>query len=52
MQKNLGDDNYQLCLRHGAIDGLKEISKNFQLVIYSLLNEKYCNNIIDLFDRE
>jgi len=29
MQKNLGDDNYQMCLRHGAIDGLKEISKSF-----------------------
>jgi NLI interacting factor-like phosphatase len=29
-----------------------EISKNFQLVIFSLLNERYCSQIIDLLDRE
>lgn len=52
MQRNIGDDNYQMCLRHGAIDGLKEISKSFQLVLFSTLNEKYCNHIIDMLDRE
>ncbi len=29
MQRNIGDDHYQMCLRHGALDGLKEISKSF-----------------------
>lgn len=52
MQKNIGDENYLLCLRHGAIEGLKEIAKSFQLVIFSMYNEKYCNHIIDLLDKE
>lgn len=34
------------------MEGLKELSKNFQLVLYTLLNEKFCNQIIDLLDRE
>jgi|LauGreDrversion4_2_1035121.scaffolds.fasta_scaffold35755_1 TFIIF-interacting CTD phosphatase-like protein len=52
MQRNLGDEYYQIALRHGAIEGLKELAKNFQLVIFSHMNERYCNHIIDLFDRE
>ncbi len=52
MQKNMGDDNYYLCLRHGAIEGLKELSKNFQVVIFTMLNERYTNYIIDILDKE
>ena len=28
-KKNLNDDNLQLVLRHGAVEGLKELLKNF-----------------------
>jgi hypothetical protein len=28
------------------------LSKNFQLVLFSLLNEKLCSQIIDMLDRE
>lgn len=48
----MGDDNYLLSFRHGAIDGLKELSKNFQLVIFTMLNERYTNYIIDILDKE
>lgn len=52
MQRNLSDDYYQLVLRHGCKEGLMELSKNFQLVIFSLMNERNCSQIIDLLDRE
>ena len=28
-RKNLSDDSFQLMLRHGAIEGLRELVKNF-----------------------
>lgn len=28
-QKNLSDDTYQFTFRHGAFEGLKELSKDF-----------------------
>lgn len=52
MQKNVGEENYLFCLRHGAIEGLKELSRTFQLVIFSMYHEKYCNQIIDYLDKE
>ena len=38
-KKDLKDDNLQLVLRHGAIEGLKELLKNFQVVLYSSICE-------------
>ena len=48
----MGDDNYMMSLRHGAIEGLKELSKNFQLVIFTMINERYANYIIDILEKE
>ncbi|CDW78910.1 UNKNOWN [Stylonychia lemnae] len=51
-QKNLGDDSYQLVLRHGSVEGLQELSKNFQIAILTTLNQKYCRLLIELLDKE
>jgi hypothetical protein len=34
------------------VSGLQELSKNFQVIIFSLLNERLCSLIIDFFDKE
>ena len=52
VQKNLGDDNYQLVLRRDAIEGLKQLGKHFQLVLYTMMTERYCRHFVDLLDRE
>jgi len=39
-------------MRHGALEGLKELSKHFQLALYTLLNEKLSKLLIDLLDKE
>jgi TFIIF-interacting CTD phosphatase-like protein len=39
-------------LRHGAFEGLRELSKSFQLVIFTMVNEKYTNYLIDVLDKE
>jgi len=39
-RKSLTDDSFQLKLRHGVVEGLKEMLKNFQIVLFSFLSEK------------
>ena len=39
-KKDLKDDSMQLVLRHGAIEGLKELLKNFQVILYSSVSEQ------------
>ena len=39
-RSSLSSDNLQLMLRHGVVEGLKELLKNFQLVLFSFLTEK------------
>ena len=39
-------------LRHGSVEGLQELSKSYQIVIISLMSERTCSQIIDLFDKE
>lgn len=39
-------------LRHGTVEGFKELSKHFQIVIYTMLNELLCHSLINLFDKE
>ena len=41
-----------MVLRHGSIEGLKELSKHFQLIIFTMLNEKFCNILMNLLDKE
>lgn len=50
--RNLSDEFYQIVLRHGAIEGLKELSKSFQIAIMINLNQKLCRFIIDFLDKE
>ena len=38
-KKDLKDDSLQLVLRHGAVEGLKELLKNFQVILYSSVSE-------------
>eukprot|EP00347_Sterkiella_histriomuscorum_P021865 403332497 len=51
-QKNLSDDTYQLVMRHGSVEALQELSKNFQTVIVTSLNQKYCKLLAQLLDKE
>lgn len=46
-KKNLSDDNLQLVLRHGAIQGLKEILKNFQVALFTFLSEKTIKLVVE-----
>jgi len=39
-KKSLTDENFQLVLRHGAVEGLKELIQNFQVALFSFLSEK------------
>lgn len=38
-RRSLTDESSQLVLRHGAAEGLRELSKQFQLVLFSFLSE-------------
>ena len=38
-KRDLKEDSVQLVLRHGAIEGVKELLKNFQVVLYSSICE-------------
>lgn len=39
-------------LRHGAIEGLKEILKNFQVALFTFLSEKTIKLVIEQFIKE
>ena len=52
VQKNLYDETYQLTLRHGAIEGLQSLSRNYQIVFFSFLNEKLCQIILSQLEKE
>ena len=52
MQKSLSDDNYKLIMRHGALEAINELSKHFQIILYTLMNEKLTRLIIELLDKE
>jgi hypothetical protein len=49
---NLADESVQLVLRHGCIDGLKEILKNFQVALFSFLADKTIRYIVEYFLKE
>jgi len=51
-KKDLKDDHMQLILRHGAVEGLKELMKNFQVVLYSSICESTLLLVIEHFIRE
>ncbi len=38
-RRSLTDDAPQLLLRHGAAEGLRELSKNFQIVLLTFQSE-------------
>ena len=46
-KKSLSDEGVQLVLRHGVVEGLKEICKNFQIALYSFLSEKTIKFIVE-----
>ena len=45
-KKDLKEDNIQLVLRHGAVEGLKELLKNYQVVLYSSISESTLSLVI------
>ena len=52
-KKDMRDDNLSLVLRHGAVEGLKELLKNFQVALYTFLSEKTIRMVIEhLFHEE
>jgi len=51
-KKNLSDDNLQLVLRHGAVEGLKELLKNFQVALFTFLSEKTVKLVVEHFIKE
>ena len=46
-KKDLKDDNMQLVLRHGAIEGIKELLKNFQVILYSSISESTLRLVVE-----
>jgi uncharacterized protein YbcI len=52
VKKSLSDESVQLVLRHGAIEGLKEMQKNFQIALFSFLGEKTIRFIVEHFLKE
>ena len=46
-KKDLKEDNMQLVLRHGAVEGLKELLKNFQVVLYSSMGESTLSLVVE-----
>ena len=48
-KKDLKDDNMQLVLRHGAVEGLKELLKNFQVILYSSVSESTLRFVVEHF---
>lgn len=51
-KKDLKDDSVSLILRHGAVEGLKELFKNFQVVLYSSICESTFLLVVEHFIRE
>ena len=51
-KKDLKDDNMQLLLRHGAVEGLKELLKNFQVILYSSVSESTLRFVVEHFISE
>lgn len=45
-KKDLKEDNIQLVLRHGAVEGLKELLKNYQVVLYSSISESTLSLVV------
>ena len=48
-KKDLKDDTMQLVLRHGAVEGLKELLKNFQVILYSSVSEQTLLFVVEHF---
>lgn len=46
-KRDLKEDNVHLLLRHGATDGLKELIKNFQVVLYSSTCESTLKLVVE-----
>lgn len=51
-KKDLKEDSVQLVLRHGATEGLKELLKNFQVILYSSLCESTLLLVVEHLIRE
>ena len=51
-KRDLKEDSMQLILRHGAIEGIKELLKNFQVVLYSSMCENTLHMVIEHLIRE
>mmetsp|Transcript_44554 Transcript_44554/g.59116 ORF Transcript_44554/g.59116 Transcript_44554/m.59116 type:complete len:114 (+) Transcript_44554:1197-1538(+) len=51
-KRDLKEDSVQLILRHGAVEGLKELLKNFQVVLYSSICESTLLLVVEHFIRE
>jgi hypothetical protein len=51
-KRDLKEDNMQLVLRHGAVEGLKELLKNFQVVLYASICENTLRLVVEYFIRE
>jgi len=49
---NLADESVQLNLRHGAIEGLKEIIKNFQVALFSFYSERTLKYVVEHLIKE
>jgi hypothetical protein len=48
-RRNLSDDTFQLMLRHGAIEGMRELIKSFQVVLFTKLSEKTIKLVVEHF---
>ena len=48
----MNDDSLQLVLRHGAVEGLKELLKNFQVALFTFLSEKTVKMVVEHFIKE
>ena len=46
-KKDLKEDSMQLILRHGAVEGLKELLKNYQVVLYSSICENTLHLVVE-----
>ena len=51
-KRDLREDSMQLILRHGAVDGLKELFKNYQVVLYSSISESTLSLVVQHFIKE
>ena len=51
-KRDLKEDSMQLILRHGAIEGIKELLKNFQVVLYSSMCENTLHMVIEHLIKE